>query len=85
MYYVYDYDTRIVMLGHKYFYASATTLSRKIGNAYRGAPTYTIYVIQHFNLNLCTKSFWMNVVSRILGQLVCVFLENALSEGLLIL
>lgn len=25
---VYDYDTRIVMLGHKYFYASATTLSK---------------------------------------------------------
>lgn len=25
---VYDYDTRIVMLTHKYFYASATTLSR---------------------------------------------------------
>lgn len=83
--YVYDYDTRIVMLGHKYFYASATTLSRKIVNAYRGAPTYTIYVIQHFNLNLCTKSFWMNVVFRILSQLVCMFLENTRSESLLTL
>lgn len=83
--YVYDYDTRIVMLGHKYFYASATTLSRKIVNAYRGAPTYTIYVIQHFNLNLCRKSFWMNVVFRILSQLVCMFLENARSESLLTL
>lgn len=39
--------------------------------------------IQHYNLNLCTKSFRTNVVFRLLGQLVFGRYYSALSESLL--